>query len=162
MSKPVGKRMIITRCQFYLCEVSTKIEWKHFHRIRKCELYDTFNKDSAYNPNHPSFFKPYAKHYVFYKEQQIIGTVSTDKLDDLRAILRYVAIDNGYKNLGFGSIMLKQIEEFLKCHSFEIILLHATPWAYNFYKKNGFKKMKFVDEGQSINQDWIDMGKIIS
>ena len=144
---------------FYLREVRTNNEWSQYHRIRKTELFEQYLQNTVYDPNHPSLADPNTRHYVFYKGAQIIGTVFTDRLDEKHVALRLLAIDQGLKNKGYGSILIQQIEAVVKNENYQVILLHANVPAYNFYKRNGYVEMEFKEP--SIGKKCIDMGKLI-
>lgn len=145
--------------ELYLREVRTDNGWHHYHRIRKAEIFDR-NSDLTYDYNHPSLSDPKCTHYVFYKGVDIIGVVFTEPLNDEDIVFRLLAIDKPYQNYGYGSIMLKQLENIVKVKNFKRILLHSHKNAYNFYRKNGYIEMEFIDKGKTF-QNVIDMGKIL-
>jgi GrpB-like predicted nucleotidyltransferase (UPF0157 family)/GNAT superfamily N-acetyltransferase len=160
--KDVFVKNIIAKTGFdrlFLREVRTDNEWLHYHRIRKTELFENYVQDVEYDPNHPTLTNPNTKHYVFYKGADIIGTIFTEKLDKKRVAFRLLAIDKDLKNKGYGSALIKQIEDVVRNEGYKTILLHANAPAYNFYKRNGYVEMEFNEP--ALVSNCIDMGKLL-
>jgi GNAT superfamily N-acetyltransferase len=133
-------------------------EWKSYHLIRKVNIFDPLN--IIYDPTHPSLKALNNYHFLFFKHQEIFGTVQLDLLKNGMAALRSVVIKDPYKNQGYGSILLKLIEETAKQFHCRVILLHANNNALAFYKKNGYVFMDFPND-ISISSNTTNMGKTL-
>lgn len=143
-----------------LREARTEFDWINYHRIRKNEIFTNMHDGIKYDPNHPSLSDPNNIHYILYLGSDIIGTIQIEYLDNISVIVRLIAIDGNLKNRGYGSKILQIAENMLQSKGYKKILLHSTPKAYNFYKKNGYTEMSFTDQDKLCKDD-IDMGKLI-
>jgi GNAT superfamily N-acetyltransferase len=101
-------------------------------------------------------------HFVFYKNADIIGYAHLQRWPEGRAALRIIAIDENYRNRGFGSQFLKLCERWLCHQGFKVLLIQSSPKAYTFYQHNDYVKMPFNDpDGYDTDPQDIEMGKIL-
>ena len=59
-----------------------------------------------------------------------------------KAQIRYMAIDQKIQKKGYGSLLLKELENIALKNDVNHIFLHARESAISFYLKNGYKKIK--------------------
>lgn len=144
---------------FSLKKPAIKQEWTEFHRIQKTEIIDP-KPDIIYNYDHPDLKKPNFHIFLFYKNSKIIGIASTEQLNKNIWALRSLAIDERQKNKGLGTILIKMVEFWIKQQAATTIKLHSNHKAFNFYKRNGYKKMPFK-ENKPRRYGQIDMGKYL-
>jgi ribosomal protein S18 acetylase RimI-like enzyme len=61
------------------------------------------------------------------------------------AQIRYMAVLEQYKKLGYGTQVLKLLENYALNNQTSKVVLNSRESAINFYIKNGYKKIKQVD-----------------
>lgn len=101
-------------------------------------------------------------HFVFYKGIEIIGYAHIQLWPETRAALRIIAIDENYRNNGYGGEFLKLCEKWLKVQGYKSLHIESSPRAYSFYKKYNYVEMPFNDPDhyESDERD-IPVGKIL-
>lgn len=72
-------------------------------------------------------------------DNKLVGMVVIDRMMD-SYFIRYIAVARGMQNKGYGSMIIKKIEEDAKKEGFGRILVKPLPNAVRFYEKNGFRK----------------------
>ncbi len=101
-------------------------------------------------------------HFVFYKNAEIIGYAHLQLWPEHRAALRIIAIEDPYRNLGFGSQFLKLCERWLHQQGFKKLLVQSSQEAYKFYCKHGYVQMPFNDpDGYETDSQDIEIGKFL-
>ncbi len=101
-------------------------------------------------------------HFVFYKNAEIIGYAHLQLWPKNRAALRIIAIDERYRNLGFGTQFLGLCERWLFHKGFQKLLTQASKDAYKFYRKHGYIEMPFDDpDGYGSDPRDIEIGKCL-
>lgn len=101
-------------------------------------------------------------HFVFYKNADIIGYAHLQLWAECRAALRIIAIDERFRNRGFGSQFLKLCERWLCHQGFKMLLIQSSPEAYKFYCQHEYVKMPFNDpDGYVTDPRDIEIGKFL-
>jgi GrpB-like predicted nucleotidyltransferase (UPF0157 family)/GNAT superfamily N-acetyltransferase len=132
-------------------------EWAAVRRLRQ----DCFFKSNP-DPYTWTFDKKDHIHFVFYKNTDIIGYAHLQLWPHHRAALRIIAIDERYRNRGYGILFLKQCERWLSHQGYKKLLVQASKTAYPFYAKNGYTEMPFDDpDGHPTDPNDTGMGKVI-
>ena len=149
----------MSEMNFSLCKPKSSQDWNVYHQIRKESIFDPINV--TYDLNHPSLTNRNNHHFCFFHENQIIGTLQIEKLNDNKVCIRTIVIEKNQRNRGFGSILLKLAETKSLELGASIIHLHGSPEAKSFYLRNGYKEMLFPDD-ISINSETIDFGKYLN
>ena len=93
----------------------------------------------------------------------IIGKANTTikDLEENKACIMDLNIENNYRNVGYGSLLLNNIENYLNTYHninyFELIASqNQQNFFYNFYTKHNYKRTddelntKFIDDGDNI------------
>ena len=144
---------------YRLVQVLTSSEWKEYHRIRKPIFEELAIK---YDEHHPSMTQKNCFHFVFSKGVKILGASCIEFIAEPQnaAILRILAIDEPYRNKGYGAMLLNLMEKWVQQWSKEILYLHARPKAFTFYTRNHYSKMEFFDN-EGFHVETIDMGKYL-
>lgn len=107
---------------FRLC--THDLEWDHYHRIRKEQIFDPINV--IYDPNHPTIHMKHHYHFILYKGVDIVTVAHVEFLNSNEVALRALATDESYKRNGFGTYIIQKIEKWLKNKDAKIIKLHAS------------------------------------
>jgi GNAT superfamily N-acetyltransferase len=118
-------------------------EWQAYHGIRR-KVFHLPRPDEDTSPGtHP---------LLLWHEDQPVGAIQVDDLQNAAAALRLVAIDPAYQGDGHGRIMLERAEEFVKTLGCHKAVVYSTPEAAGFYAQAGY------DE-----EDWdeVCMGGIV-
>lgn len=135
----------------------TDREWAAVRALRK----KNFFKSNA-DPYVWTFEHKDHVHFVFYKNSDIIGYAHLQLWAECRAALRIIAIDDSFRNQGFGGQFLKLCERWLFHQDFKTLLIHASPEAYKFYREHGYIKMPFNDpDGYETDPRDIKIGKFL-
>ena len=82
-----------------------------------------------------------AEHAVIYHENKIIGCGRLHYENGVGQI-RYMAVDENYRNLGLGAKILDYLEGIAKEKSLKKIFLNARNNAMNLYIRNGYKPIR--------------------
>lgn len=77
-------------------------------------------------------------HIAAFDDGKVVGTARLQKIVPKVARIRYMAVDEGYRNRGIGAKMLNRIEEEAKKWDIEKIKMNARENAVGFYKKHGY------------------------
>lgn len=102
-------------------------------------------------------------HWVFYKNNEIIGYIHLQLWPEQRALLRIIVIDEPYRKLGYGSLLLSRCERWLRQWGYKMLMTQSSPEAYPFYIKQGYSKMPLNDpNGYKTDPRDIEMGKDLS
>lgn len=101
-------------------------------------------------------------HFVLYKGSDIIGYVHLQLWPEKRAAMRIIAIDENYRNHGYGGEFLKLCEQWLTNQGYKSLHIESSPEAYSFYKKYGYIEVSFNDpDNYPSDERDIAVGKIL-
>lgn len=118
-------------------------DWQAYHGIRR-KVFNLPRPDEAIDPGcHP---------LLLWLQDQPIGAIQIDDLQNAAAALRLVAIDPAWQARGHGRALLDQAEKFVRNLGCGKAVVYATPEAAGFYAQAGY------DE-----EDWdeVCMGGIV-
>ena len=116
----------------------TESEFENYFFLRWKILRKPFNKLLGSEKDHlekESF-------HVFIKNESLeiiaVGRLHfiNNKIDGQ---IRFMAVDDEFQGRGYGTILLKKIENIAIKNNIKRIFLHARENAINFYKNNGYK-----------------------
>ena len=102
------------------------------------------------------------KHLVLYLGSEIIGYVHLELLQDLKAAIRIMVIDEAKRNNNYGSHFLMLCESWLRKLGYKSLYAGSNISSLEFYKKNNYAEMLFnwSDDYRSDPEN-IQMGKIL-
>jgi len=80
-----------------------------------------------------------AIHIAAYDEDKMVGVARLHFNSKEEAQIRYMAVEEGYRNRGIGSKMLEKLEEIAKEKGARYVMLNARENAVGFYLKNGYE-----------------------
>ena len=83
-----------------------------------------------------------AIHLAAYDGDRIVAVARLHFNSEEEAQIRYMAVDERYRNRGMGSEMLKELERVAREKGAKYIVLEARENAVNFYLKNGYVIVK--------------------
>jgi N-acetylglutamate synthase-like GNAT family acetyltransferase len=88
-------------------------------------------------------------HFVAKINQEVVGVIVLQKLENNIAKMRQVAIDNKLQRKGVGTKMIDYVENWCKINEVQKITLHARENAIPFYEKLNYYKVgnPFVEVG---------------
>ncbi len=142
--------------QFSLRAPSDAASWNIYHGIRKKELFDPAGIN--YDRNHFTITHPKHQHYLFYLNNTPVGVAHIEKLEENDWAVRTIAINEGCRLNGYGSILLSLVDKKIASLGGQTIFLHSTSEAVEFYQKNGYRETKCFNNA-SILADAVDMEK---
>ena len=80
-------------------------EWAAYHRIQEGQI---FRPDGiVYNRNHPIPTTPNHRYFVLYQGTTIVAAAHVELLNLMEAVVRWLASDEPYKDLGYDAYMTK-------------------------------------------------------
>lgn len=121
-----------------------------------------FNQTGLQDPYLWTFESQDHIHFVFYKGAEIIGYAHIQLWPENRAALRIIAIDENYRNNGYGGEFLKLCEKWLRLQGYKNLHIESSPKAYTFYKKYGYIEMAFNDpDNYPSDESDIPVGKLL-
>ena len=115
----------------------TKKEWNDYYYLRWKVLRSNFsdNIDSAKDEIEDESF-----HIIAINTNlKILGVGRIHELDKETSQIRYMAVEQEYRNSNIGTLILKGLISYAIEKKNKQIILHARENAINFYLKNGFK-----------------------
>lgn len=94
-------------------------------------------------------------HYGAFEKGRLIGGILVRRFDRPKLWIFFFAVDEGYRNRGIGSKLLKTVER--KCSkNYPLIFVdicEAFSEAKDFYKEHGFKRRAKIRDWFGINQE---------
>ncbi|MBS7629078.1 GNAT family N-acetyltransferase [Candidatus Bathyarchaeota archaeon] len=80
-----------------------------------------------------------ATHIVALIGGEIIGVGRIHFNSNIEAQIRYMAVENHYREMGVGSMILKRLEDVARVRGARRIVLNAREEAVKFYRKHGYE-----------------------
>jgi GNAT superfamily N-acetyltransferase len=111
-------------------------DWQAYHGIRR----RVFNLPRPEEPTEPT-----SHPLLLFREGQPVGAIQIDDLQNNAAALRLVAIDPDHQGAGYGRIMLRAAEEFVRGLGCCQAVVYATPEAAGFYAESGYDEEDWDD-----------------
>jgi ribosomal protein S18 acetylase RimI-like enzyme len=124
-------------------------EWAAYHTIRRDSIFAVLLPAQRYDENHPDEFKPGNLPHVLWSNDEIVGAVRIDIIDDIQAALRLIAIRKDLQRRGHGAMLLKLAEQAVFASERTEVVINAHPTSLNFYLANGY-----------VEGDWLDVGPV--
>ena len=125
-----------------MVQALTDREWALAHKLRKDILTNSFKgKDHI--------------HFIFYKNADVIGYAHLQLYSENEALLRFIAIDKPYRNLGFGSQFLKLCERWLRQQGFSKLLVNVPQNMQKFYHNHGYLNDNVKKDPSNIHIKFI-------
>lgn len=145
-------RIRMVKCTHYA-------EWESAKHLRDKYFFDPL---AIKDPYTWTFNQDDHVHFILYLGVEIIGYAHIQLWKDSRAALRILVIDEPYQQHGFGGHFLRLCEEWLKSQGFLSLHDEARASAIEFYRKNGYQEMPFLDpSGEPPSPLDLAMGKIL-
>ncbi len=81
-------------------------------------------------------------HFGLFDHNQLISVVSWFRRNETEARFRKLATLEEFRNVGYGTLLMKYIIDFSKSEKIKTLWCNARVNALNFYKKLGFTETK--------------------
>jgi len=120
-------------------EPRTEEEMEAYYRLRWKILRKPWNQPYG---SEKDDMEENAFHIIALMNGNIIGVARLHFNYPQEAQIRYMAVDERYRNIGIGSRMLKKLEEKARRRGVEKIILDARENAVEFYRKNGYRVVR--------------------
>jgi GNAT superfamily N-acetyltransferase len=124
-------------------------DWGAYHAIRRDSIFAVLLPAEHYDGNHPDEFKPGNLPHVLWSNDEIVGTVRIDLIDDIQAGLRLIAIRKDRQRHGHGAMLLRLAEQAALGLGRMEVVINAHPTSLEFYLANGY-----------VEGDWLDVGPV--
>jgi GNAT superfamily N-acetyltransferase len=134
-----------TTQQYRLSRPTDSAEWEAYYAIRRSVNFDTddgepseqdLREDQAPG-NHP---------LLLWLEDQPIGAIRIDRLDNGGAAFRLVAIDPACQGHGHGRALLREAEDFARDLGCRQAVIYSTVEAAGFYAAAGYAEDLWEDQ----------------
>ena len=118
----------------------TKKEWDNYYFLRWKILRSDFSddidsaKDELENQSYHVT--------VIHSNKQVIGVGRLHDVDDETSQIRYMAVDQNFRDHDFGTKILLKLMQNAKDNGNKYIILHERKNAVRFYKNNGFELLE--------------------
>jgi GNAT superfamily N-acetyltransferase len=148
---------MINKCR--LIRVQREVDWKAYHAIRQCELWDKKGL-SGYDPHHPDEYRPDHYSFLLKHDDEAIGTLRLDVINEDMGILRLGAISEPYQGQGYGRILFRLVENQARLYRLKYLVLNANAETVGFYKKDGWNEFIWDKAGAyDIDPSGVQMSK---
>ena len=117
-----------------ICFPSAK-QWKKYYELRWQILRKPWNMPRG---SERDDMEDKSIHVMACDGNKIVGVARLHFNNSKEAQIRYMAVDEGYRKRGIGSMLLKKLEEIAKEKGAEYVILNARENALGFYEKNGY------------------------
>lgn len=111
-------------------------EWAAYHRIHEEQIFAPLQRE--YDRTHPSLSAENHYHLVLYKGTTIVAAAHLEFLSRDEVLLHTIAIDTGYQKQGLGTVMMRDIERWIKNHGCARIHVKAPSFVAAFFRKRGY------------------------
>lgn len=155
-------RKILQKLDLTSLRISKSVHYAELEAAKTLRQKYIFDQAGIKDPYLWTFESQDHIHFAFYKGVQIIGYAHIQLWPKNRAALRIIAIDENYRNNGYGGEFLKLCEKWLKLQGYKSLHIESSPKAYSFYKKYGYIEMPFDDPDKyESDPNDIPIGKIL-
>jgi GNAT superfamily N-acetyltransferase len=80
-----------------------------------------------------------ALHFGLFAEARLIACVVAVTISPTTVKLRQMAVEPAYQGLGWGKVLLEQVEAVLRQRAVKRVVLHARKTAAGFYQRLGYQ-----------------------
>ncbi|RMF35808.1 MAG: GNAT family N-acetyltransferase [Chlorobiota bacterium] len=124
--------------RFVIRAPSSPREWEGYYALRYRILRQPWNQPPGSERDE---LEPIACHRVAIEHStgRIVGCGRIHRRDDGAAQIRYMAVEDGYRNLGIGALLLESLEQWALEQGIGTIVLYARTPAVAFYKQHGYR-----------------------
>jgi GNAT superfamily N-acetyltransferase len=144
--------------RYVLRRPRSDVDWHAYHAIRRDSIFAIYRPEQIYDPDHPDEAKSNNLPHVLVFDDEIVGAVRIDLLDEARAAFRLIAIRKDMQGQGHGRMLLQLAEAFVRQKGRRVVALNSTIPALRFYLANGYSEGEWHDV-ESGMQDVIRVGK---
>lgn len=113
-------------------------EWEAYYALRYRLLRQPWNQPPGSERDE---LEPIAHHRIAIEQTtgRIVGCGRIHRREDGSAQIRYMAFEDGYRNLGIGSLLLESLEAWALDRGIGTIVLYARVPAVRFYQRHGYR-----------------------
>jgi GNAT superfamily N-acetyltransferase len=133
--------------RYALRPVCSPEDWAAYHTIRRTAIFAPLLPGQAYDESDADEFKPGRLPHILLRDDEIIGTVRIDLIDDSQAGLRLIGIRGDLQRRGHGAALLRLAEQVARAASRAEIVINAHPTSLTFYLDNGYAEGDWRDAG---------------
>lgn len=155
-------RKILQKLDLTALRIVKAVHYEELEAAKTLRQKYIFDKAGIKDPYLWTFESEDHIHFALYKGAEIIGYTHIQLWPKERAALRIIAIDENYRNNGYGGEFLKLCEKWLRLQGYKSIHIESSPKAYSFYKKYDYVEMEFDDlKIHESDPNDIPVGKIL-
>lgn len=148
---------------YELIDVTEAEDWRHFHDIRRTELFEARGRVGIYNETHPDDYVSHHHPLLLKLGGRPLGTMRLDELGNGTGAVRLVAITASEQGRGHGRVMSDLLDARARALGIATLFVNAAPTALGFYERTGWERHEWDPaELVSIAQDCIQMRKRLS
>jgi GNAT superfamily N-acetyltransferase len=122
-------------------------EWIAYHAIRRDAIFVPLLPGELYDESDPNEFAPGKLPHVLICNDEVVGTVRIDLIDEVQAGLRLIGIRRDVQRQGHGAVLLALAEQAARALGRAAIVINAHPTSLAFYLVNGYREGPGRDQG---------------
>jgi GNAT superfamily N-acetyltransferase len=138
-----------------------QIELAAMHDLRDTVLFRGRGR-SDYDRHHPDDQSPNNHFLGFWQDDELLGTLRVDFLDDETGALRLVAVEPRLQGRAIGRKMIVAAEQFISGARRRRIVTNAAVDAVQFYRRLGYEEAHWDDPGEGAGEPIVPMQKQLS
>jgi GNAT superfamily N-acetyltransferase len=139
--------MIEARERYSLRPTRSAQEWIAYHAIRRDAIFAPLLPGEVYDESDPNEFAPGKLPHVLICNDEVVGTVRIDLIDDVQAGLRLIGIRRDVQRQGHGAVLLALAEQAARGFGRAEVVINAHPTSLAFYLANGYREGQWRDKG---------------
>lgn len=120
-------------------EPKTEKEWEAYYDLRYRILRKPWNQPKGSERNEGDLT---AIHFSVFSDDKIIAVARLDLLQNNKAQVRFVAVDENCQNAGIGKQLMNHVEDYAIKNNIKEIELHARENAVQFYLSINYEIVK--------------------
>ena len=125
--------------QIEIISPKSKKDFKNYYYLRWLILRKEFDNNLELSKDE---FENSSKHIMVAYNKKVIGVGRIHALNNQSSQIRYMAVDNNYREHGIGTLILSKLISLATLSGKKYIILHSRENAIEFYEKNGFILIK--------------------
>lgn len=124
--------------RFEIRSPQTAYEWEQYYQLRYRILRQPWGAPPGSERDE---LEDFAIHRIVVERAtgRIVGCGRIHRRPDGSAQIRFMAVEEGYRSMGIGSLLLGSLEEWAKSQGIDTIILYARTTAVRFYLQHGYE-----------------------
>ena len=114
----------------------TDKEWVEYYDLRFRVLRKPWNQPIGSERNEGDASE---QHFALYSDLNLIAVGRLDQCEGEKRQIRFMAVEKNEQGLGYGKLLMLEMEKYCSNHKVNEIILHARESAIPFYEKLSYQ-----------------------